>query len=70
MKEALKLLRPSLPTTIEIRHEIALSPEEGVIFADPTEIHQVLMNLCTNAAHAMRARGGVLLRQIVRYGCR
>ena len=61
VKEALKLLRPSLPTTIEIRREITLSPEDGVIFADPTEIHQVLMNLCTNAAHAMRANGGVLL---------
>src|SRR5208337_2696038 len=39
VKEALKLLRPSLPTTIEIRNEILLSLEEGVIFADPTEIH-------------------------------
>ncbi len=66
VREALKLLRPSLPTTIEIRNEILLHPEEGVIFADPTEIHQVLMNLCTNAAHAMRANGGVLL---VRLSC-
>jgi len=61
VKEAFKLLRPSLPSTIEIRDEISLSPEDGVIFADPTEIHQVLINLCTNAAHAMRASGGVLL---------
>jgi len=61
VEEALKLLRPSLPTTIEIRQEISLSPEHGVVFADPTEIHQVLMNLCTNAAHAMLAKGGVLL---------
>ena len=61
VKEALKLLRPSLPTTIEIRCEITLSQEDGVIFADPTEIHQVLMNLCTNAAQAMRAKGGILL---------
>jgi PAS domain S-box-containing protein len=61
VREALKLLRPSLPTTIEIRDEISLSPEDGVIFADPTEIHQVLINLCTNAAYAMRASGGVLL---------
>ena len=60
VQEALKLLRASLPTTIEIRQEMALSREKGVVFADPTEIHQVLMNLCTNAAHAMRARGGVL----------
>jgi PAS domain S-box-containing protein len=61
VKEALKLLRPSLPATIEIRLEVSLSQEEGVIFADPTEINQVLMNLCTNAAHAMRACGGALL---------
>jgi PAS domain S-box-containing protein len=60
VKEALKLLRSSLPTTIDIRQEIALPPEGGVVLADPTQIHQVLMNLCTNAAHAMRARGGIL----------
>jgi CheY-like chemotaxis protein len=61
VKEAFKLLHPSLPSTIEIRDEISLSPEDGVVFADPTEIYQVLINLCTNAAHAMRAAGGVLL---------
>ena len=60
VKEALKLLRSSLPTTIDIQQDIAVSPEEGVLLGDPTEIHQVLMNLCTNAAHAMRAKGGVL----------
>jgi CheY-like chemotaxis protein len=62
VEEALKLLRPSLPTTIEIRHNILMSPDKskGVIFADSTEIHQVFMNLCTNAGHAMRASGGVL----------
>ena len=58
IKEALKLLRASLPTTIEIRQDIkAIS---GIIFANPTQIHQILMNLCTNASHAMRERGGVL----------
>ena len=60
VKEALKLLRSSLPSTIEIRQDIAIPPEKGVILADPTQIHQVLMNLCTNAAHAMRDRGGIL----------
>jgi two-component system, cell cycle sensor histidine kinase and response regulator CckA len=60
INEALKLLRSSLPTTIEIRQEIAIPAEEGVVLADPTQIHQVLMNLCTNAAHAMRAKGGIL----------
>ena len=58
INEAIKLLRASLPTTIEIR----LNLTEGVdtVTADPTQIHQVLMNLCTNAAHAMRETGGIL----------
>ena len=57
-KETLKLLRSSLPTTIEIRQKI--KTKSGIILADPTQIHQVLMNLCTNAFHAMRDKGGVL----------
>jgi CheY-like chemotaxis protein/anti-sigma regulatory factor (Ser/Thr protein kinase) len=60
VKEALRLLRSSLPTTIDIRQDIAISPKESVVLGDPTEIHQVLMNLCTNAAHALRAKGGIL----------
>jgi PAS domain S-box-containing protein len=59
IKEALKLLRASLPSTIEMRENIHDDPFE-VMLADPTQIHQVLMNLCTNAAHAMREGGGVL----------
>jgi len=51
VEEALKLLRASLPTTIEIRQNI--EPNLDAIFADPTQMHQVLMNLCTNSAHAM-----------------
>jgi nitrogen-specific signal transduction histidine kinase/CheY-like chemotaxis protein len=58
VKEALKLLRASIPKTIEIRENIAT--ESGMILADPTQIHQVLMNLCTNSAHAMREKGGRL----------
>lgn len=58
IKETLKMLRASLPTTIEIRRKIETT--DGVINANPTQIHQVLMNLCTNAAHAMRDKGGVL----------
>ena len=58
VKEALKLLRASLPSTIEIREEI--SPECGAILADPTQLHQIIMNLCTNAYQAMREKGGVL----------
>ena len=60
VKETLKLLRSSLPSTIEIRPELTIEENGGIILADPTQIHQVLMNLCANAAHAMRARGGVL----------
>ena len=60
VKEALKLLRSTLPTTIEIRQYLAVDAAECTVLADPTQIHQVLMNLCTNAAHAMRARGGIL----------
>ncbi len=59
IKEVVKLLRASLPSTIEIRQEIGSQPN-SVVMADPTQIHQVLMNLCTNAAHAMREKGGVL----------
>jgi len=58
VKEALKLLRASLPSTIEIHQKI--EGHSGKILADPTQIHQVLMNLCTNAGHAMREKGGVL----------
>jgi PAS domain S-box-containing protein len=58
VKEALKLLRASLPSTIEIQREIRT--DSSYILADPTQIHQVLMNLCTNAAHAMGKNGGIL----------
>ncbi len=58
IKEALKLLRASLPTTIEIRQNI--QSNLGTVLADPTQIHQVLMNLCTNASHSMRQEGGIL----------
>jgi len=58
IKEVLKLLRASLPATIEIRQNI--DNELYAIEADPTELHQILMNLCTNADHAMREQGGIL----------
>ncbi|MBI9077698.1 MAG: PAS domain S-box protein [Desulfatibacillum sp.] len=57
-REALKLLRASLPATIDIRYSAA--PNIGRVLADPTQIHQVLMNLCGNAEHAMRKRGGII----------
>jgi len=56
VKETLKLLRATLPTTIEIRKSIA---SNAATMADPTLIHQVIMNLCTNAKLAM-PKGGVL----------
>jgi PAS domain S-box-containing protein len=58
IKEALKLLRSSLPTTIDIQQDI--EPEVGPILADPTQIHQIINNLCTNAFHAMEETGGTL----------
>jgi PAS domain S-box-containing protein len=58
VKEALKLIRSSLPTTIEIRQNI--ESDTGIVEANPTQIHQILMNLCTNASHAMREKGGIL----------
>ncbi|MBU0484065.1 MAG: DUF3365 domain-containing protein [Proteobacteria bacterium] len=58
IKEALKLLRSTIPTTIEIKENI--DAQTGNVLADPTQIHQVLMNLCTNAYQAMRETGGIL----------
>ena len=58
VKEALKLLRASLPTTIDIRQGI--DHDDGTVLADPTQMHQVLMNLCANAEYAMRDTGGIL----------
>jgi PAS domain S-box-containing protein len=61
VKEALKFLRPALPVTIEIHQQLDELPLEGdTVIADPTQVHQVLMNLCTNAAQAMGDKGGVL----------
>ncbi len=62
VKEALTLLRASLPATIEIESSVA--PDVEHVMGDPTQLHQVLMNLCTNAYHAMQDRGGVLHVQV------
>ncbi len=61
-KEALKFLRASLPTTIQISQSIR---SESLVMADPTQMHQVLLNLCTNAEHAMQEKGGVLEVKLV-----
>jgi PAS domain S-box-containing protein len=57
VKEVLKLLQATLPATIEIHQNIA--KDTCIVNAEPTQMHQILMNLCTNAGHAM-AEGGVL----------
>ena len=57
IKETLKLLRASLPATIQVRQDLG---DCGKILGDPTQVHQVVMNLCTNAYHAMGAEGGLL----------
>ena len=56
IEEALRFLRASMPTTIDIRRR--LDANHDTVLADPTRLHQILMNLFTNAGHAMRAMGG------------
>jgi PAS domain S-box-containing protein len=58
VKEVLVLVRAALPENIEINRII--KTEEDVVLGDPTQMHQVLMNLCTNAGHAMKGKGGTL----------
>ncbi len=58
IKEALKLLGSTLPSTIRISQKI--DTECGSVMAAPTQIHQIIMNLCTNAYHAMSKNGGIL----------
>ncbi len=58
IKDSFKLLRASLPSSIDIRQDI--SCEHDTVIADPTQISQVIMNICTNSAHAMQEEGGVL----------
>ena len=59
LKEGLKLIRSSLPSTIKIKRNIKV--KSAVVMADPIQVHQVLMNLCTNALQAMREKGGGVL---------
>jgi PAS domain S-box-containing protein len=58
VKEALKMLRSSIPTMISIVEKI--DAESGTVLADPVQIHQIVVNLCTNAYHAMEETGGTL----------
>lgn len=58
VKEVMKLLRASIPTTITIEKHIYANA--GYVIADPVQLHQIVMNLCTNAYQAMREKGGTL----------
>lgn len=64
VKEALKMMRASLPATIKMVDDV--DPESGAILADPTKIHQVIVNLCTNALHAMKEETGTLTITLLR----
>ena len=67
VQEGLKLLRPTLPSAIEI---ITTSlTNDDVVYADSVQMHQVLMNLCTNAAHAMGQNGGILEISVTNIVC-
>jgi len=58
LEEALRLLRATMPTTIQF--DTSLLRRGPMVLADPTQIHQLVMNLATNAAHAMKDRPGRL----------
>jgi len=65
VKECIKLLRSSIPTTIDIQQDI--DPDCDAVVADSTQVHQIVMNLATNSYHAMEESGGsleVLLKQV------
>ncbi|MBI9076158.1 MAG: PAS domain S-box protein [Desulfatibacillum sp.] len=58
LEDVLKMVRAAFPSTIQIRRNICSRCR--LVLADPTQVHQVLMNLCTNAYHAMLEKGGLL----------
>jgi PAS domain S-box-containing protein len=58
VKEAVKMLRSSLPATIDIQADI--DQKSGLVLADPTNIHQIIFNLCTNGSHAIGTEQGIL----------
>lgn len=62
--EVFRMVRATLPTSIAIKVELT---SEVNVLADPTRIHQLIMNLCANAEHAMRTSGGTLTIQVARY---
>ncbi len=62
VEETLKLLRASIPATIDFKIKLE---SNALVSADPTKIHQVVMNLCTNAYHSMSKKGGVLTLSLI-----
>ena len=58
VRDVVNMIRSSLPSIIDIREEVR--GKNYIVFAYPSQMRQVLMNLCTNAAHAMGSRGGIL----------
>jgi PAS domain S-box-containing protein len=62
IKESLKMLRATIPTTISISESI--DSQCGVVLAEPTQVHQIIMNLCSNAFHAMEETGGLLVVEL------
>jgi PAS domain S-box-containing protein len=62
VRETMKMLRSTIPTTIDIRTN---TQSTGPVLGDPTQIQQVLLNLCANAAHAMRSNGGRLTVELM-----
>jgi nitrogen-specific signal transduction histidine kinase/ActR/RegA family two-component response regulator len=62
VEETVKFIRATTPTTISIK--VDTLKDSGPILADPAQMQQVVMNLCTNAAHAMREKGGTLDIQV------
>ncbi len=63
IREAIKFLKASIPKSVEIREDIV--DHDTLVLADATQIHQVVMNLCTNAYHAMRDTGGILAIELI-----
>ena len=61
VREVLKLLRATVPANVEFRAQVASTP---TVLADPSEIHQMIMNLCTNAWHAMHGRAGLIVVEL------
>ncbi|MCF8037134.1 MAG: PAS domain S-box protein [Desulfobacteraceae bacterium] len=57
-KEALKMLRSTLPSTINLQEQI--QGDRLIVYADPTQIHQVIINMATNAKHALQEQGGTI----------